>query len=184
MSQQYQQALLASAKIIEETLDEKLNEMEEMTDEDYLKLRQKRLQSLKNKSKMKQEWVLKGHGKVVDINDATFFFNEVKNNKLVVVLFTRPGNQFAEIVLSHLNKLAPKHLETHFLKVEAEANPILVEHLKIWMIPTIVCIKDGRTDHSIVGLDELGGANFTTVKLEKLLIKCGVMDNLEEEEEN
>jgi hypothetical protein len=81
-----------------------------------------------------------------------------------------------EIVDSHLAPLARKHVETRFLKVNAEKCPFLCERLKIWMLPTIVLIKDGHTDHSIVGFDELGGRDsFTTEELERLLLKHDVV---------
>ncbi|KAF0974514.1 hypothetical protein FDP41_006546 [Naegleria fowleri] len=174
-------ALLASAQIIEKTIDEKLRELDEMTDDDYMKLKQKRFESLKQKHSLKQEWMQKGHGKVMDVRDAKEFFQHVKDNKYVVVLFYRPSNSYCDIVLSHLQKIAPKHLETLFIKVDGEQCPIVVEHLKIWMMPTIVCIKNGRTDDSIVGLDDLGGANFTTTTLRKKLLGFGVIEREDDE---
>lgn len=39
------------------------------------------------------------------------------------------------------------------------------------MLPTIVLIKGGKTDYSIVGFDDLGGSDdFTTDALESFLI--------------
>jgi len=174
-------ALLTSAKIIENSIDEKLQEMEEMTDDDYMKLRQKRLANLKQKSAMKQEWIQKGHGRIMEVRDAKEFFQHIKDNKLVVVLFTRPSNEYCELVQGHLQKISVKHMETLFLKVDGEQCPIVVEHLQIWMMPTIVCIKNGRTDNSIVGLDDLGGLKFTTGELAKLLLSYGVIEKAEEE---
>lgn len=72
----------------------------------------------------------------------------------------------------HLAGLARKHIETKFIRVDAEKSPFLAERLKIWMLPTVVLIKDGKTDHSIVGFDELGGKDeFPTAVLEQLLLK-------------
>ncbi|EFC40865.1 predicted protein [Naegleria gruberi] len=174
-------ALLASAQIIEKSLDEKLKEMDEMTDDDYMMLKQKRMNALKQKNNMKAEFLQKGHGRVMDVTDAKDFFNHVKDNKFCVVLFTRPSNEYCDIVLSHLQKIAQKHLETLFIKVDGEKCPIVVEHLQIWMMPTVVCIKNGRTDNSIVGLDELGGSNFTTPTLRKMLLGFGVIEREEDE---
>ena len=42
------------------------------------------------------------------------------------------------------------------------------EKLHIWMMPTMVLVKDRKTQHSIVGFDELGGTeNFSTRDLGK-----------------
>jgi hypothetical protein len=42
------------------------------------------------------------------------------------------------------------------VKIDAEKSPFLVERLSIVMLPSILCIKDGRTEHTIVGFDEMG----------------------------
>ena len=44
------------------------------------------------------------------------------------------------------------------------------------VLPTITLIKDGRTDHSIIGFDELGGRDsFSTEDLERLLLRHEVV---------
>ena len=76
----------------------------------------------------------------------------------------------------HLATLARKHIETKFVRVDAEKSPFIAERLKIWMLPTLVLIKDGKTNHSIIGFDELGGNdNFTTQALEHLLLSHEVL---------
>ena len=84
--------------------------------------------------------------------------------------FYRPTTRRCEIVDKHLSLLARKHLETKFVRVNAERCPFLCERLNIWMLPTIVCIVNNKTEHSIVGFDEMGGNdNFQTEELERLL---------------
>lgn len=43
-----------------------------------------------------------------------------------------------------------------FCKIDAEKSPFLVERLQIVTLPTILCIKDGKTVHQVVGFDEFG----------------------------
>lgn len=44
-------------------------------------------------------------------------------------------------------------------------------------MPTIVLIKDGRTDHSIMGFDEFGGTDdFTTDDVAFVLSRYGVLE--------
>lgn len=89
-----------------------------------------------------------------------------------MVHFYRPTTRRCEIIDKHMYLLAAKHMETKFLRVNAEKSPYLTEKLHIWMLPTIVCVKDGKTDHSIVGFDELGGRDdFPTEDLEALLLQ-------------
>ena len=88
-----------------------------------------------------------------------------------MVHFYRPTTRRCEIIDKHMFPLARKHIETKFLRVNAEKAPYLTEKLHIWMLPTLVCVKDGKTDHSIVGFDEMGGRDdFTTEALEAVLL--------------
>jgi hypothetical protein len=58
------------------------------------------------------------------------------------------------------------------VKVDAEKSPFLVERLNVWMLPTLVLCKNGKTEHSIVGFDELGGDDdFATETLEYVISK-------------
>jgi hypothetical protein len=44
------------------------------------------------------------------------------------------------------------------------------------MLPTIVLIKAGKTDYSIVGFDDLGGSDdFTTETLEAFLMSKDIL---------
>jgi len=72
---------------------------------------------------------------------------------------------------------------------------VLLVGLKIWMLPTVrwkmdnvsaaqcvvlqlVLVRDGKTEHSIVGFDELGGHdNFSAEDLECLLHRWRITDN-------
>jgi hypothetical protein len=66
--------------------------------------------------------------------------------------------------------------QTRFLKVNAERAPFLCERLRIWMMPTIVLVKSGVTEHSIVGFDELGSTDdFTTEAMETVLVNHGLL---------
>lgn len=45
------------------------------------------------------------------------------------------------------------------MKINAEKSPYLVEKLNIFMMPTLVLVKDGATVHHIRGFDEFGGTD-------------------------
>lgn len=47
-------------------------------------------------------------------------------------------------MIEHLTFLAARHLEARFIWVDAENAPFLTEKLNIWMLPTIVCLKDNK----------------------------------------
>lgn len=47
--------------------------------------------------------------------------------------------------------LAKKHIETRFIKVQAEKSPFLAERLKIVVLPTLALIKKAKVDDYVVG---------------------------------
>jgi len=101
----------------------------------------------------------------------------VKKSDKAVVHFYRESNTPCKVIDKHLFNFARTHLETRFLKINAEKSPFLTERLKIWMLPTLVLIKNGKTEHSIIGLDEVGGTeDFPAELLEWKLGSYGVLD--------
>ena len=96
------------------------------------------------------------------------------------VHFYRGVTPRCQIVDAHFEKLAQTHVETRFIKIDAEKSPYLVEKLGIILLPTIVLVRDGRTEHSIRGFDEFGGTDdFTTSDMAWVLSTHGVL-NFEE----
>lgn len=64
-----------------------------------------------------------------------------------------------------------------FCKIDAEKSPYLVEKLNVWVMPTIVLIKDGQTVHHLRGFDELGGTqDFSTEMLCYVLSTYNVLN--------
>jgi thioredoxin-like negative regulator of GroEL len=116
-----------------------------------------------------------------ELTDTKEFFNAAKKSSRMVVHFYRGVTPRCEIVDAHFSKLAPAHVETRFVKINAEKNPFLVERLGIILMPSIVLIKDGKTDHTIHGFDEFGGVDdFTTETVAYVLAHHGVL-NYEED---
>lgn len=71
------------------------------------------------------------------------------------------------ILDKHLTILAKKHIETKFIKLNAEKSPFLCERLHIKIIPTLALVKDGKTQDYVVGFTDLGNTDeFTTETLE------------------
>lgn len=89
--------------------------------------------------------MLKGHGGYKELPSEKDFFDTIKNDKKAVIHFYRPTTQRCEIFDKHLELLAPKHLETRFVKLNAEKAPFLCERLQIRVIPTLLLIVDGKT---------------------------------------
>ena len=169
--------ILAQAQMEEKKLDAQLKKLEELGEDDFEALRQKRKLMLAKKMRQEQDWKQLGHGRYLELTDTKEFFDAAKKSARMVVHFYRGVTPRCEIVDAHFQKLAPTHLETRFVKINAEKNMFLVERLGIIMMPTIVLIKDGKTEHSLRGFDEMGGTDdFTTDVMAYVLSQHGVLN--------
>ncbi|KAL4230815.1 Thioredoxin domain-containing protein 9 [Mactra antiquata] len=159
--------LLQATKVVEQQLDAEIERLDKMDEDDFDALRQRRMDALKKAQQQKQEWMTQGHGQYSEVADEKEFFDACKKSKKVVCHFYRDSTFRCKIVDKHMAILAPKHLETKFIKIDAEKCKFLVERLRIVVIPTICIAMDGKTSDYIVGFDDLGGNDeFPTEMLE------------------
>ncbi|XP_038145598.1 thioredoxin domain-containing protein 9 [Cyprinodon tularosa] len=166
-----------TAKVIEEEVDAKLSKLNEMDDDELERLKERRLEALKKAQKQKQEWLSKGHGEYREISSEKDFFGEVKESKNVVCHFYRNSTFRCKIMDKHLGILAKKHVETKFIKLNAEKAPFLTERLRIKVIPTLALVLDGKTKDYVVGFTDLGNTDeFSTEILEWRLGCAGVIN--------
>lgn len=175
--QMLENVAMAAANIIESQVDEKLRKLDEMDDDDLDRMRERRIQQMKKAQAQKEDYIRAGHGVYTEITDQRDFFDQAKKSKRMIVHFYRPVTWRCEVVDKHMEALCMKHYEAKFVKINAEKSPFLVERLQIWCMPSIVLVKDGKTDHTIQGFDELGGDDFPTEHLEANLIARGLLDN-------
>ena len=158
-------------------VDAELHRMDQMDEDDFEKLKLKRMQQLKKAQQQKIEWQQQGHGNYEEISDERQFFDTCKKSKNVICHFYRDSTPRCKIVDKHLYALAPKHIEARFVKINAEKCPFLVERLRIVVIPTICLAKDGKTVDYIVGFDDLGGKDdFTTEVMEWRIARADVIN--------
>jgi Thioredoxin len=162
-------------------------------------LRQKRLKELQSQHAKQKQWKALGHGTYQELapsnntNDvAKEFFEASKESERMVVHFYRPSTRLCDIFHAHLSKLAPKHLETRFVKINVEGCDVengggasyLVEKLGVVVMPTLVLIKNRQAFHHVRGFDELGGTDdFSANMLAYVLGKHhGILDLRDDEE--
>lgn len=171
-------SLLASALAEEAALDARLASMEANMTEDTLEvLRQKRKLELQKKMRKEADMRQMGHGSYRELTDTKEFFAAAKKSARMIVHFFRGVTPRCEIVDAHFEKLAHKHVGCRFVKLNAEKNPYLVEKFGIILLPTMVLIKDGKTDHAIHGFDEFGGTDdFSTEVVEVVLAGHDMID--------
>ena len=125
----------------------------------------------------KQEWLSKGHGKYEELHSEKDFFDACKKSDRLICHFYRDTTFRCQIVDKHLTLLAPKHLETRFLKLSVDRAPFLCQRLNIRILPTIAIVVDNITKDFIKGFDDLGGTDdFSTEMMEWRLGCAGVIN--------
>lgn len=164
-------------KAAEEQLDAEINKLDELTEDDLENIRKKRIEEMKQKQILQQQWRANGHGEYSEIPEEKEFFEVSKKSANVVCHFYRDDFFRCKVVDKHLAILARKHMETKFVKINAEKSPFLTERLRIKTLPTIALVKDAKTKDYIVGFGDLGGTDeFTTEMLEWRLAHSQVID--------
>ncbi|KAK2568117.1 Thioredoxin domain-containing protein 9 [Acropora cervicornis] len=177
LEQHIQNTVLQAAKVVEDQVDSELDRLERMTTDEMEELREKRMEQLKKYEQQKREWLHKGHGQYNEVPGDKEFFAETRDSPRLVCHFYRDSTFRCKIVDKHLTILAPKHVETKFLKVNAERCHFLIEKLNVRVLPTILLVKDGKFVDRIIGFDDLGGHDeFSTEMMEWRIARCGVIN--------
>ena len=50
----------------------------------------------------------------------------------------------------HLQLLAKQHLETRFIRINAEKSPFLTDRLRIFMLPTLALVRNAKVEEYVV----------------------------------
>ncbi|XP_033096574.1 thioredoxin domain-containing protein 9-like [Anneissia japonica] len=162
-----QQQVLEATKIIESQVDAEIERIDHLDQDDLESIRRRRLEGMKKLEEQRKTWLANGHGIYTEVPGEKEFFTECKKSAKALCHFYRDSTFRCKIIDKHLSILAPKHIETRFLKINAEKAPFLAERLRIKTLPTIAIIKDGKTTDYIVGFQDLGGRDdFPTEMLE------------------
>lgn len=167
----------------EKRLEKAIEEDEDLDDDPELnRLREMRLLKLKQEKDERLENISKGHGQYRDITQDEFL-PEVTGSMKVICHFYHNDFPRCKIMDHHLSKLAPRHVEAKFIKINAEKAPFFVEKLTIRSIPTVVCFNNGVAEQKIVGFNELSDKmppgkedEWPTVMLAKLLSMKGMLN--------
>ncbi|XP_062089787.1 thioredoxin domain-containing protein 9 homolog [Humulus lupulus] len=167
--------VLTVVKAVEDKIDDEIAALDRLDTDDIEVLRERRLQQMKKMAEKRSRWISLGHGDYSEIPSEKDFFTVVKASDRVVCHFYRE-NWPCKVMDKHLSILAKQHIETRFVKINAEKSPFLSEKLKIVVLPTLALIKNTKVDDYVVGFDELGGTDgFSTEELEERLAKSKVI---------
>lgn len=177
MAQQVvEQAVASLARHLENQVDQEINKLDNLNDDDIEGIRQKRMADMKKRQEKMKDWVARGHGEYREIFSEQEFFKEMKGEDRMVCHFFRE-NWPCKVFDKHLSIIAKRHMETKFVKINAEKSPFLTERLKIWMLPTLALVQREQTVDYVVGFDSIGGKDdFSTEMLEERLAKSEMIE--------
>lgn len=162
-----EEQLLHVTRAIEKQVDSVIEQIDNLDTNDLDQLRKNRIKELQKQEEQKRIWLSNDHGKYEEIPEEKMFFDIIKKSENVVLHFFRNSTPRCAIVDKHLKILAPKHIETRFVKFNAEKCPFLTEKLKIKTIPSIVLVQNTIMVDKIVGFTQLGNCDdFSTETLE------------------
>merc|ERR1719378_1132996 len=150
------QAMLQIANMQEAMLDEEISQLDNLGDDDFAKLRAKRLDDMKKRQNEESQWAQTGHGTYAELSDTKEFFAACKASKRVAVHFCRPTSRYCEVIDGLMSKLAAMHNETRFLKMQAEKTPYLCEKMLAdpygnVVIPTLLLVHEGKVVYHVRG---------------------------------
>ena len=171
-------------------------------DTELERLRERRLQQMKSAATQRTKWIEAGHGTYEELNSsqnggdvAKAFFDVAKKSSRCVIHFYRPTTRMCDVFHRALSDLAPKHLETKFVKINVEGcddvreggsgvgSKYLVEKLGVVVMPTLLIVKDRKAVHQLRGFDELGGTmDFSVNELAYVLGGHGALTRRDEED--
>eukprot|EP00474_Spongospora_subterranea_P010232 CRZ10690.1 hypothetical protein [Spongospora subterranea] len=124
-----------------------------------------------------QEWRTKGHGYYTEVSDQKQWFEVTKSSERVITHFYRPTTPLCETVDSHLTAIAAKHVETKFVKINAEKSPFLSERLQVVTLPTIIMTTKGTVKDTIVGFEGIAKLDkCSSDDFERRLAMNGMID--------
>ncbi|KAI4314816.1 hypothetical protein L6164_027685 [Bauhinia variegata] len=181
----YQKELLTQEKAAASSSVNEEVDLDELLDDPELeKLHADRIAALKKEAEKREAWKKKGHGEYREITEGDFL-GEVTESEKVICHFYHKEFYRCKIMDKHLRSLAPKHIDTKFVKLDAENAPFFVAKLAIKTLPCVTLFRQGITVDRLLGFQDLGGKDdFTTNTLEALLIKKGMISEKKEDEDD
>ncbi|KAG8474600.1 hypothetical protein CXB51_031237 [Gossypium anomalum] len=179
----YQKELLAQEKAQSSTANEEVDLDELMDDPELEKLHADRIAALKKEAEKREALKRQGHGDYREITEGDFL-GEVTGSEKVICHFYHKEFYRCKIMDKHLKALAPKHMDTKFIKLDAENAPFFVTKLAVKTLPCVIIFRKGVAVDRLVGFQDLGAKDdFAMRTLEVVLIKKGIISEKKNEDD-
>ncbi|KDP37464.1 hypothetical protein JCGZ_08305 [Jatropha curcas] len=181
----YQKELLAQEKAQGSNSVHQEVDLDELIDDPELeKLHADRIAALKKEVEKREALKRQGHGEYREITEGDFL-GEVTGSEKVICHFYHREFYRCKIMDKHLKALSPRHVDTKFIRMDAENAPFFVTKLGIKTLPCVILFRKGIAVDRLIGFQDLGGKDdFTEKSLEILLIKKGILSEKKDNEDD
>ncbi|RVX16668.1 Thioredoxin domain-containing protein PLP3B [Vitis vinifera] len=172
-----QQKAQASSSINQEV------DLDELMDDPELeRLHADRIAALKKEAEKRQALKKQGHGEYREVTEADFL-GEVTGSEKINIVFLLID--LSRIMDKHLKSLAPRHMDTKFIKLDAENAPFFVTKLGVKTLPCVILFRKGIAVDRLIGFQDMGGKDdFATRTFEALLTKKGIVSEKKKDEDD
>ncbi|XP_004509487.2 thioredoxin domain-containing protein PLP3B-like [Cicer arietinum] len=180
----YKKELLTQEKAAQlNSTNEEVDLDELMDDPELEKLHADRIAALKKEAEKREAWKKKGHGEYREVTEGDFL-GEVTGSEKVICHFYHKEFYRCKIMDKHLKSLSSKHIDSKFIRLDAENAPFFITKLAIKTLPCVILFRQGVAVDRLVGFQDLGGKDdFSTNALEVLLIKKGIIAEKKDEDD-
>ncbi|KAH7683530.1 ATP binding protein [Dioscorea alata] len=138
----YQKEMLAKNKAHDATAANEEVDLDELMDDPELeKLHAERIAALKKEAEKRQVLKRQGHGEYREISEGDFL-GEVTGSERVICHFYHREFYRCKIMDKHLKALAPLHIDTKFIKLDAENAPFFVAKLAVKTLPCVILFRE------------------------------------------
>lgn len=181
----YQKEVLSQQKAqASNSINQEVDLDELMDDPELERLHADRIASLKKEAEKRQALKKQGHGEYREVTEADFL-GEVTGSEKVICHFYHREFYRCKIMDKHLKSLAPRHMDTKFIKLDAENAPFFVAKLGVKTLPCVILFRKGIAVDRLIGFQDMGGKDdFATRTLEALLIKKGIVSEKKKDEDD
>lgn len=181
----YQKEVLSQQKAqASSSINQEVDLDELMDDPELERLHADRIASLKKEAEKRQALKKQGHGEYREVTEADFL-GEVTGSEKVICHFYHREFYRCKIMDKHLKSLAPRHMDTKIIKLDAENAPFFVAKLGVKTLPCVILFRKGIAVDRLIGFQDMGGKDdFATRTLEALLIKKGIVSEKKKDEDD
>lgn len=139
-------------------------------------IRRQRIERIRREKGEEEANKGKGHGEVGRVEQDEFLPAVLGSARVVAHFFHREFPR-CEVMDARLRTLAPLHLETRFVRIDAEKAPFFVDKLQIRVLPTLVFFEDGKAIGRKVGYE--GDLEIDQLRdLEKSMVKACIVRSI------